>query len=79
MSVCLGVLVMGITPKSIVEKTPMFHILQLYHMQILLEIFYEDRKNNLCTGAHKTPSNISMNGLNFLKVHSIVFRPYEIR
>ena len=28
-------------------------ILQLYYMQMLLEIFYEGLTNSLCTGAHK--------------------------
>ena len=35
------------------NKKCKFGILNLYHMEMLLETFYDNRSNSLCTGTHK--------------------------
>ena len=57
---CVCVTVISTTQKQIIIKNSAFGIQRFYHMLILLEIFYEDWTNSLCTGAHtqKKSANI---------------------
>ena len=47
---CVSVITITHTNHSTKSK---FRILYFYHIQTLLETFYEDQTHNLCTGAHK--------------------------
>ena len=58
--------------KQIIAEIPN-SVLYVYHMQILLKMYYEDRMKNLCTGAHKKFEYFRPYGWNIVLVHFIIF------
>ena len=53
MYVCVCVSVISIAQRQITAETFKFGILHLYHIQMPIEFFYEDRTKTLCAETHK--------------------------
>ena len=53
MCVCMCAFVISIMQKQIISETPNLIFLTFNYMQMLLETFYEDRTNSMCSGLHK--------------------------